>query len=49
MNRCKDTLLKETIRLDVGYLDMMLQPALNEDEILDEKRGEKRDEYQEKI
>lgn len=32
----KDTLLNETISLDVGYLDMMLQLALNEDEVQDE-------------
>lgn len=31
----KDTLLNETISLDVGYLDMMLQLALNEDEAED--------------
>lgn len=31
----KDTLLNKTIRLDVDYLDMMLQLALKEDEAQD--------------
>jgi hypothetical protein len=31
----KDTLLNETICLDVDYLDMMLQLALDEDEVQD--------------
>lgn len=32
----KDTLLDKTISLDVDYLDMMLQLALDEDEAQDE-------------
>lgn len=31
----KDTLLNQTIQLDVDYLDMMLQLALVEDEVQD--------------
>lgn len=32
----EDNLLKETIALDIGHLDMMLQLALAEDELEDE-------------